>query len=228
MNRILTIVSLCLILMTPLCARSEDIVSTWRHKNGNTMTLAMRNATQVRMDTGKDQYILLTGDKVYMVTRQEGRWTAMDMDMLAGMMSQFGIKAGTSDQNADAHQTSFRDTGRSESVAGYKGTVYVAETKNGAGQVVDRSEVVFSRHRDVELAGRAWLGIAARLGDIVGAQASETIEKASEQARVNGYGGMLRIGEMTLVSIKKPSLEASYFDLPAGAEIIDMKSLPGQ
>jgi hypothetical protein len=226
MKRILT--ALCLLLVIPLSAWSEDIVATWRHQNGNTMKLAMRDANHVRMDTGKDNYLLVNGEKEYMVSRQDGQWTAMDMDQLAGMMSRFGIQAGTTGQEANRYQSSFKDTGRTETVAGYKGSVYVAETKDEAGELIDRSEIVFSKHKDVELASKAWMSIATRLGNVVGLQTSQAIEKATKQAETSGYGGMLRVGEMTLVSIEKPSLSTTHFDLPEFVEVMEMDNRPTQ
>ena len=221
MKPIIAIFLLCLLLLLPVSAWPEDIVSTWRHKNGNTIKLAMRDANRVRMDTGTDKYILLEGENMYMVTRQDGQWTAMDMDVLAGMMNRFGIQARAAEQKADAHPSRFEDTGRTETVAGYKGNVYVAETKDADGRPIDHVEIVFSKHADVEAAGKAWLRIASRLGDILGARTAQEIETASVKADTADYGGILRVGEMSLVSIAKPALDAAYFDLPEGAEVVD-------
>jgi hypothetical protein len=69
------------------------------------------------------------------------------------------------------------------------------------------------------------MSIASRLGDIVGTQTSQEIEKASQQGATSGYGGLLRVGAMTLVGIKKPSLDAAYFDLPKEATIVDMETM---
>lgn len=222
MKRVITSFALCLLLLLPLSAWSADVVSTWRHQNKTSMTLAMRDVNHIRMDTGKDSYILVNAEKVYMISRQDGKWTAMDMDVLAGMMNQFGIRAGTTPPQETDYQSTFKKTGRTETVAGYQGDVYAVETKDQSGQLIDRSEVVFSTHADVKLASKAWMNIASRMGDIVGAQTSRDIETAAKQAP---YGGMLRVGEMALVSIEKPSLDATYFDLPKGAEIVDMDTI---
>ena len=39
-----------------------------------------------------------------------------------------------------------------------------------------------------------------------------------------GYGGVLRIDNMKLVSIEKPSLSAAYYELPKGAQPMEMGS----
>lgn len=228
MNRTIATCSLCLCLLFPLSAWSESVVSTWRHKNGTTMILAMRDTNHVRMDTGKDRYILFDGTKVYMVSHQDGKWTAMDMDVLAGMMNQFGIRAGTKAPKQKDYTLVFRNTGRIETIAGYRGTVYVSETKDNDGQLIDSSEVVFSKHEDVKLASSAWISVASRMGDIIGMQTSQEIEQATKKAKASGYGGMLRVGALNLVSIKKPSLDIAYFELPEGTEIVDMDTMSGQ
>lgn len=222
-----SVIILSLVLVMPFSAWAEDIVATWQHKGNNTMTLSMRDTERIRMDTGADNYMLVSGEKVYMVTGQDGKWTVMDMDQLAGMMSRFGAQPGAASQDGDQYQSTFKNTGRTETIAGYKGSVYLAETKDGSGKVIDSSEVVFSKNKDVERASRAWMTLAMRMGNIIGKDTSVAVDRATKQAEMSGYGGMLRIDEMTLVSIEKPSLSAAYYELPKDAEKMDMGSLPG-
>jgi hypothetical protein len=41
---------------------------------------------------------------------------------------------------------------------------------------------------------------------------------------MSGYGGVLRIDNMKLISIEKPSLSAAYYELPEGAQPMEMGS----
>lgn len=220
MNRIAIV--LCLMLMIPLSAWSADIVATWQHKGGNTMKLAMRDENHVRMDTGEGSYMLVSGKKVYMISMQNGQWTVMDMDKLAGLMSGFGVQPGDTNHEVDSYQSSFKKTGRTETIAGYKGNVYVAETKDGSGQLIDSNEIVFSKHKDIERASKAWMTIAMRMGSVIGNDTSLAVDRAAKKAETSDYGGILRIDEMKLVSIDKPSLGDSHFELPKGAKMMDM------
>ena len=112
---------------------SADIVATWRMKDGATTKLSVRDDKHVRIDTNeKDTYMLVKDKKVYMVRKEDGQWTAFDMDQMSEMMKMFGKK------NKQISKTDFkekyRDTGRYETIAGYKGKVFEVEYTDHRGQ----------------------------------------------------------------------------------------------
>lgn len=222
MKRILT--ALCLSLVMPLSAWSDDIVATWQYKGDTTMKIAMRDENRIRMDTGEGNYMLVSGEKVYMVTQSGGEVNVMDMDQLAGLMSRFGATATDAGDASERYQSSFKKAGRTETIAGYKGTVYLSETKDESGQVIDKSEVVFSEHEDIQRVNKAWRTIAMRVGSIIGKDTSLAMAQATEKAEMSGYGGILRIEEMKLTGVEKPTLSAAYYELPPGAKMTDMGS----
>jgi hypothetical protein len=199
-------------------------VATWQQKGDTTLKIAMRDENHIRMDTGEGNYMLVSGEKVYMVTRSEGETNVMDMDQLAGLMSRFGATATGAGGASEHYQSSFKKAGRTETVAGYKGTVYISETKDESGQVIDQSEVVFSKHKDIQRANKAWRTIAMRMGSIIGKDTSLAVDQATEKAEMSGYGGLLRIDEMKLTGVEKPTLSAAYYELPQNAKMTDMPS----
>lgn len=76
---------------------SADIVATWQMKDGANTKLSIRDDKHVRIDTNeKDTYMLVKDKKVYMVRKEEGQWTAFDMDQMADMMKMFGKKTSSS------------------------------------------------------------------------------------------------------------------------------------
>lgn len=224
MKRILT--ALFVSLLMPLSAWSDDIVATWQFKGDMTMKMAMRDENHIRMDTGEGNYMLVSGEKVYMVTQSEGETNVMDMDQLAGLMSRFGATATDAGDASERYQSSFKKAGRTETIAGYKGTVYLSETKDESGEMIDKSEVVFSEHKDIQRINKAWRTFAMRMGSIIGKDTSLAVAQATEKAEMSGYGGILRIEEMRLTSVEKPTLSATYYELPHGAKMTDMGSPP--
>ena len=222
MKRILT--ALCVSLVMPLSAWCDDIVATWQYKGDKTMKIAMRDENRIRMDTGEGNYMLVSGDKVYMVTKSDRDYNVMDMDQLAGLMSRFGATANDVGDASERYQSSFKKAGRTETIAGYKGTVYISETKDESGQVIDKSEVVFSQHKDIQRVNKAWRTIAMRVGSIIGKDTSLAVAQATEKAEMSGYGGILRLEEMKLTGVEKPTLSAAYYELPHGAKMTDMRS----
>lgn len=204
--------AILIVLIFPFSASATDLLAKWRQADGGSFTLAVRDANHIRMDTHPDSYMLLSGNKVYMVTRADGQWQAMDMDQMSGMMKMFGGQPTTA---VSDYQTVYRSTGRKEKVAGYPGQVYAAEMRDGQGRLVENREMVFSDHKDIVLLNQAWLNLAAGMGRVMGPEMSKTIDDASKAASESGYGGVLRVdGEMILASLKKTDLGAAYFNLP--------------
>jgi hypothetical protein len=59
----------------------------------------------------------------------------------------------------------------------------------------------------------------------MGQDMSELLEKSSRLAKENNYGVMIRTGsDMKLKSLTQKSMEDSYYDLPSGAEVIDVET----
>ena len=214
-----------LFLFLPLNLIAADLLVTWKDGQGNLMKLAHRDDTQVRMDTQPDSYMLLTGDKIYMASKNDGEWQVVDMDQIAGMAKMFG-SAAVSQQDVD-YKVAFAKTGKTENIAGYKGTVYIVEVRDGTNKLVQKEEVVFSKDNDVRLASQAMMVIAAKMGSKMGAAITRDMDEAMQEARENDYGGTLRYGtDMKVVSIEKGPLPDSYFQLPQGAEQMEISQPP--
>lgn len=211
---------ICLALLIPASALAGDVVATYKYQDGSMMTVCVRDAQHVRMDTSPTSYTLLKGDKVYAVSQQDGQWQVIDMDQMKGAAS--GVMSMFGGGDASDYSASYTKTGRTEKVAGYTGVVYNAELREG-GKVTRRDEVVLSTHADIKKVNEGWIALAARMGQIMGGDFSKAIEQATAEAKDKGYGGMLRYGdEMRLSSLKKPSLAASYYDLPSGSQQVQM------
>ena len=191
-----------------------DIVAAWKTKDGGAMTLSVRDDNHIRMDTAQDSYTLLTGDKVYMVHKDEGRWQATDMAQLAGMMGMFGKSASAA---PDSYDVQYESTGRRETIAGYSGKVYRVTVRDGGGKKISSDEAVLSKSADIL---RINMGLA-KLSEAMGSAAMPGMSGSLEAARKHAktYGSVLRYGQdMALSSVTKTDLGASYFQLPATAE----------
>ena len=71
---------------------------------------------------------------------------AFDMDQMSGIMKSFA--KGSKSSGAESYQQKFKDTGRYETIAGYKGKVFEVEYKDSAGKT-QKDEIVLkqpSRH----------------------------------------------------------------------------------
>jgi hypothetical protein len=196
-----------------------DISATYNVGGNHTITVSVRDDRTVRMDVAKDMFTLLKGGKTYSVRRDGNRWLAMD---LAEMQKMFAGMAGIpSDDEDGGGDIRFRDTGRTETVAGYRGKVY--EVTDDEGQ---RVEMVLTDHRDVVAITRGMNRLAVQAGS------NMTGEKAPGMDMLNslfpgGHGGVLRQGrDMVLVSVDKTSKPASFYDLPPGTVMESAPAMP--
>jgi hypothetical protein len=192
--------------------------------DGAVSKLSIRDDQHVRIDTNeKDTYMLLTNQKVYMVRKEEGKWSAFDMDQMSGIMKSFS--KGAKPSSAQGDQQKFTDTGRYETIAGYKGKVYEIEFKDPAGKI-QKDEIVLSRHPDIIKIHQGWIVFAARMAQMLGQDSARRLDQSLKSAKMEERGGMLRYSkDMTLQSVEKPSLTMAYYQLPAGVSMMEMPAM---
>jgi len=219
------LVCICLLFSAPVFA--GDISATYQYSDGQSMTISVRDASHVRMDTTPDSYMLLQGKKIYIVNKdEEGNWSAIDMDQMKGMA---GMMGGLFRKKAKAteYDMKLKDTGKKEEVAGLKGNVYSA-TYYENNKAVNTTEIVFSNKKDIQKINDAWISIAAGMAQIMGQDMSQLFEKSSRLAKENNYGVMIRTGnDIKLKSLSQKSMKDSFFELPAGVEIMEIGAYMG-
>jgi hypothetical protein len=210
---------------------ATDIIATYKYQDGNMLTIVTRDKDHVRMDTSSTSYMLLKGDKVYSVSQDDdGQWMVMDLGQMASAASSSSFTSlfGGGEQvvQEKEYSANYEKTGRKEKIAGYTGVVYNAEVKEN-GEIIRRDEVVLCSHSDIKKVNDGWSAIAAKMSENMGKEMAKSIEQATKEAKAAGYGGMLRYGdEMQLHSLKKMNLNVSYYDIPAGAQYVEMGQMP--
>ena len=220
---------ICLLFFASTAIAATDIVATYKYQDGSMVTIVTRDSRHVRMDTSATSYLLLQEDKVYSVSQDDSsQWMVMDMGQMTtaapgGLTSLFG---GGETKAEEEYSAIYEKTGQTEKIAGYTGVVYNIEVMEG-GNVVRRDEVVLSSHSDLKKVNEGWSAIAAKMGENMGDEIAKSLEKATEEAKEAGYGGMLRYGdEMRLHSLKKMSLNVSYYQVPPDAQYVKMGQMP--
>jgi len=202
-------------------AWAGDIVATWKYSDGSAVTLSARDDQHIRMDTSNDSYTLLTGGKTYAVQKTDEGWQATDMEKMAGMMGgMFGQKKAL---NVDDYKTTYKYTGRKETIAGYKGKVYRVEVRDGAGKLVSSDELVLSKSKVIRRINMAMARISSKMIGAAMSGMSKSVDEAKKQA--DKYGSVLRYGkDMKLISVQKLSLKASHYQLPQGTKQQQVKA----
>lgn len=212
MRRLLLFICIALILPGTAMAAS-DIVATYKYSDGTMVTIVTRDREHVRMDTSPTSYTLLSNGKVYSVTCEDGQCRAMDMSamMNSGVASMFG---GGDDGADTEYDVRYRKTGKIETVAGYKGSVYEAEVYE-QGKLTSREEMVLSKHSNIKKLTEGWIAMAEAMTQAMG----DSFDDSLEEAKKLGYGGMLRYGDsMTLSKLSIKNLDSSYYRLPSNTQ----------
>ncbi|BCS89140.1 hypothetical protein [Pseudodesulfovibrio sediminis] len=199
---------LCCVLFMPTAAlAASDVVATYTYSDGSMVTLVTRDAEHVRMDTSETTYMLLSGGKAYSVSCENGQCSAMDMGAMMGMVSGSSMFGG----GEDDYDVRYQDTGRTETVAGYKGSVYTAIVFEN-GKEISRDEIVLGSHSNVRKLTEGWIAFAEALTQTLGQSFKDSLDEAKKM----GYGGILRYGDdMRLTKLSVKNLHSSYYKLPA-------------
>lgn len=178
------------------------------------MTISYKDDQHIRMDVGQGNYLLVTGSKAYMVSGAGGRTTVIDMDT----MPKFAMPATKPVNTANFKITK---TSRTETIAGLRGDVYEVTYDN------QKHESVLSPDKRALGLNKAFLALAKRMGQSLGADTAAQIELATREAQKHGYGGLLRSDRnMVLKSVAEKAMPASHYQLPAGATPMQIPKMP--
>jgi hypothetical protein len=198
-----------------------DVSGTYQMEDTR-MVISVRDDNHVRMDMDKNNFLLLTGSKTYSVRKEGKGWVAMDLAEIGKMTGAMGGMPFAGDEEEEEHDLSdgdFRDTGRTETVAGYKGRVYEVTDPDG-----ERSEVVLTNHKDITSLTRGMIRMGQQSAQNMGF--ADTSELPLEVVN-SGYTGMLRQDRnVKLLSVDTSDKGKGYFELPSGTTMQTMPKMP--
>lgn len=184
-----------------------------------TMVIEYLDNNNLRMDfPGSDKgdsYMLIKENKVYTVTNINNTPMVMDMGAMSKMTAAFGGQDNDNDQVSGPMSYQVLDmkaTGRKETVAGFKGEVYLVTARDGS--TTKSEEIVFSADPKVRAYSDAWR------------EAGKTMQKvlATDMATGNDLNhymeknklGLLRYGtEFRITAIDSSKPAADRFTLPS-------------
>lgn len=198
-----------------------DITGTYQMEDTR-MVVSVRDDNHVRMDMDKNNFLLLTGSKTYSVRKEGKGWVAMDMAEIGKMTSAMGgmpYAGNEDDSDDDSADGEFRDTGRTETVAGYKGRVYEVTDADG-----ERYEVVLTNHKDITSLTRGMMRFGQQSAQNMGF--ADAMDLPLDVIN-SGYSGMLRQDKnVKLLSVDSGDKGKGHFELPPGTTMQTMPKMP--
>ncbi|WP_421718242.1 hypothetical protein [Algiphilus sp.] len=180
---------------------------------GGTATIASQDQSmsleydgdKVRMNVGgqSDTYMLIRDGRMYSVSGD------MVFDASSLMRSFAGQAPAPSEDVGDFH--GLKATGRSETVAGIKGEVYVIDFTDGDGRR-QQKEAVLSRDKRAREMQQAFM----RMTEVMAEATNTNTSGAAEMDAALDGRGILRMGnEMRVTEISGSAPSAARFELPA-------------
>jgi len=192
-------------------------VATIQGKNpqDSTMEVEYMDGGKLRMNVpkkeGRDSYMLLLDGKTYVVSKSGNQVMVMDMAQLGSMARGMGMNMGGGD-SFKQELISYSKTGKKETVAGYKGSVYTLTWRDSKG--THTADAVLSGHKNVREFSEAWMDMAEAMANSMGQQiiSDKSIWNFLERESM----GVLRLGDdFRVVSIEPGKVDANRFVLPA-------------
>jgi hypothetical protein len=178
---------------------------TYKEGGSGTQTIRYVDKQHVRVDMkiGKKNHettMLKLGDKVYTIMGT----VVQDMDQLKAMMGAMG--KGKKDTHTKPSPIKFKDTGKTETIAGIAGKVYSFKERG------KQHEIVLGKSQDLQ---KAVLGLI-EISKVAASMISEDGMNQTQQDAAVKNMAMLRLDNYArLQSLKTTSIPASVFTLPA-------------
>jgi hypothetical protein len=179
-----------------------------------------RDKLRINMDTDNN-YMIMRDDEIYVVTDADGQMMVISMNQAMSMFA--GMAAGATPKTVEGKLLSMKPAGRSETVAGIKGEVYLVRFIDEKGQERSADMVLSKDPRAVELQ-QAMTGMISSMARAAGKSAEGAAEMQKKLTAMNM--GILRYGEdMWVSNISDRKIDSARFELPA--EPTDLSALGG-
>jgi hypothetical protein len=211
------LIGLCLLSALPVLAGTATVTAG---KEGQSMTFEYAGDDLLRMSTSEDTYMLVRDNTLYIVGNEGGEPMVFNASSMmrgfSGMMQQAAPAATTNEF------VSLKKAGRSETVAGIRGDVYLL-TMREEGKERTEEVVMSDDERAIEFRDALFMMARATMAALDNPESKANSEEMEAQLRDTGMG-ILRVGEeMTVSRISGEKVAAARFELPA--EPMDMQGL---
>ncbi|WP_311948465.1 hypothetical protein [Halomonas piscis] len=183
------------------------------------ISLTWQDADTVRMDFDEEGSLFRLEGKTYTVSRSDGEVEVIDIGAMIEMMHSM-THQGKNQEDKDPSDALFstQATGKTETLAGFKGRVYQVQS-NLFDEDEGPDEVVFTDDPLVVEMTHAYFGV-------MGGMASKETNQSWLDALPGKDRGLLRLGDqLRLESIQRTDPPASVFELPA--QPMDLQSQMG-
>ncbi len=206
--------SLACVLSASLMA---DYVVEYKLEEGS-QTITYKDAQHHKFTThseGTQSHIYRIGEKIYMVSVEDGQTQVVDMDEMRSLIGAFGASASQGQVKEDKFR--IKKTGKKETIAGVKGEVWIVEGEMDAEPY--RDEVVMTQDKRVVATFDAMMGTIMKMG--------EGVEGLDQDFQFEKGWAPIKAQQMELKSVAERSVDAGEYELPKNAQVQKMPDFAG-
>ncbi len=182
--------------------QSEAETQTFNYRDAS-------HATLVTSGEGETSSIYRIGEKIYIVSDDDGQKRVMDMDEMKKMTAAMkGSGMMQEPESSRAHDYKIKKTGKTVTVGGIKGEVWIVEGTDDGEPF--KEEVVVTNDKRVVKTFDAMMAMFAKMGEGI-------VDMPEELNIAKGYA-VIRAEGMELKSFSEKALPQSSYELPKGAK----------
>lgn len=171
----------------------------------------------MRVDIANQNQLVLKNSQSWILHRQGDQWLGVDADQAAAVLK----STHGNELQKDIGPVELRDTGRTETVAGYKGKVFELQAGD------NRYELVLTDNPDVLALTNGWRKLALRLSQSLGAEQTQKLQQALSKIPERGMGGLLRQDNQLVLTAVAKNIKASDVDMPPNTQLLPKFQIPG-
>lgn len=195
-----------------------DLIGEYALDDDQRLVLSYRDDNHIRVELGGSDLLLISQGRTLLVTQRGGQPMAVDLDQMGPLLGILGQKASTVDI-PKAGTVQMAATGKSETVAGYRGEWYLISEG-------DRQyRALLSSAPDVVALTRAMGQVAGRLSQLLGPQQAGDLQQLMAEALRHDPGGVLRAEQLRLLTVTEEERPDTHYRLPAGTTLMGLPGL---
>ena len=206
----------CLIAALSMGAHAE-LKGSYRIDKNKTLDLYYLNDQNMRVNGAGQNQLVLKNSQSWLLQRQGDQWLGVDADQAAAVLK----STRSAELQKDIGPIELRDTGRSETVAGYKGKVFELIAGD------QRYEIVLTDNPDVLALTNGWRKLALKLSQSLGAEQTAKLQTALSKIPERGMGGLLRQDQQLVLTAIDKNVKPADVDMPPNTQLLPKFQIPG-
>lgn len=207
----------CGIAIALSAAAHAELKGSYQIDQNKPLDLYYLDDQHMRVDIANKNQLVLKNSQSWILHRQGDQWLGVDADQAAAVLK----STHGEELQKDIGPIELRDTGRTETVAGYQGKVFELHAGD------NHYELVLTDNPDVLALTNGWRKLALKLSQSLGAAQTQKLQQALSKIPDHGMGGLLRQDKQLVLTAVTKNINRSDVDMPPNTQLLPKFQIPG-